>query len=73
MASWQEKIDADTPVSARFATHQMAVSSKPRRGAAVLACKFVVDLANIDILAAIACLPDQNDQRPGHGLYVNTP
>jgi len=39
-----------------------------------LACKFVVDLANIDILAAIAsCLPAKTPPRPGHVLNDNTP
>jgi hypothetical protein len=74
MVSWQEKIDADMPISARSSTHQMIISAKPLRGAVVLACKFVGDLANIDILAAIAsCLQAKTPSRPGHVLYVNTP
>ena len=44
------------------------------KGAVVLARKFVVDLANIDILAAIAfCLPTKTPPRPGHVLNANTP
>jgi hypothetical protein len=44
------------------------------KGAVVLAGKFVVDLANIDILAAIAsCLPTKTPTRPGHVLIANTP
>ena len=44
------------------------------KGAVVLARKFVVDLANIDILAAIAsCLPTKTPARPGHVLSANTP
>ena len=44
------------------------------KGAVVFARKFVVDLANIDILAAIAsCLPTKTPTRPGHVLIANTP
>ena len=44
------------------------------KGAVVLARKFVVDLANIDILAAIAsCLPTKTPAHPGHVLIANTP
>ena len=46
----------------------------PLRGAAVLAREFVVDLANIDILAAIAsCSRTNTASRPGHAMIVNRP
>ena len=50
------------------------ISAKPLRGAAVLAREFVVDLANIDILAAIASRSRTNTaSRPGHAMNVNRP
>jgi hypothetical protein len=39
-----------------------------------LAREFVVDLANIDILAAIAsCSRTNTASRPGHAMIVNRP
>ena len=74
MAGWQEKIDADMSISAKSSTHQAAISAKPLRGAPVLAREFVVDLANIDILAAIAsCSRTNTASRPGHAMNVNRP
>jgi hypothetical protein len=50
----------------RLSTHQTAIATKPRRGAVDSAPKFVADLANIDILAAIAsCLNHQISSRRG--------
>jgi predicted PurR-regulated permease PerM len=53
-------------ILARLSTQQTAIAIKPRRGAVDLAPKFVADLANIHILAAIAsCLDHQISSRRG--------
>ena len=74
MVSWQEKGEANMSILARLSTHQMAISAKPLRGAGILAPKFVGDLADIDISAAIAsCLETKMPPRPGHVIIVTTP
>jgi hypothetical protein len=63
---WQEKGEANMSILARLSTQQTAIAIKPRRGAVDLAPKFVADLANIHILAAIAsCLDHQISSRRG--------